>query len=309
MPRSNNINGSFSSYLIQGENNDQSKEPVGQWGTQDLKKVEVGKKEVVTKGSGFKTKSRKDRTIEALDQIRLTAKSDMVFLKVYNPVETDDFRGIGDSLAWKFNTNLTGKLTDRNKEVHKLGILQGELVDVQDKINDFKKKRSDILNVYNKVYSRFKRKWSKGHKIKIPTAEVGKKVEYQVVSSSSKVNKKKLREYLDKSDVGVLYKEHLNNKNERRLIKKKIAKAKKALSLINKQSISLYIQERRNCFEEQKKNISSLSKSYMNTDIANFKKLLNGRLGNVFKPAQPANEVNQENIESNNNKNQNKETK
>ncbi len=347
---SNNINGPSSSYPVQGGNNDQSKDPVGNWGTRNLKKVEVEKKEVVRTGSSFKAKSRKDRFIEAL--------SDKVALKKYKPLSEISNQGVKKSLG-EFSKNLKNKLKERDTKLETINLLMEKLSEAQNEVDKFKSERSDIVDFYNKVDSRFKRKWSQGDKIQIPTEKVGEKVEYLVNSPSSKVNKKELIEYLDKSKVGTLYTEHLSNKKKIEPLKKRIAEAKKELSLINKESISLYSQQRRAIFEAHNEEISKISKEVikglegyrqseanrinekllstinkaeyekakinlnnlhrdmdtkaywcnnhqdsavkaatncMNTDIANFKKLLDGRLGSDFKLAQPPYEFNKENL-------------
>ena len=271
MPGPNNINGPSSSHPIQVDNNNQSKEPEGNWGGRSTKNVEVGKKELVTKGSSFKPKSRKDRVIEALDQIRLPSKSNMGVTKIYYYLDDGDFKSIAESLGGGTSEALKNKLHERNAKSDDLEELIKQLNNLQEAVDDFKSNRSDILAVYSKVDSRYKRKWSQGDKIQIPTAKVGEKEEYQVVSSSSKANKRALREYLDNSDVGELYQEHLNNKVELGRLKAEVAEAKKELSLISKQAISLYIQERRETFKKQKDEISETSKEVIE-DIKNYGK-------------------------------------
>ena len=271
MPGPNNINGPSSSHPIQVDNNNQSKEPEGNWGARSIKNVEVGKKELVTKGSSFKPKSRKDRVIEALDQIRLPSKSNMGVTKKYYHLVEADYDGIAESLGGETSEALVNKLYERDAKSDVLKELMGQLNKLQGVVDGFKSNRSDILAVYSKVDSRYKRKWAQGDKIQIPTAEVGEKEEYQVVSSSSKANKRALRDYLDNSDVGALYQEHLNNKVELGRLKAEVAEAKKELSLISKQAISLYIQERRETFKEQKDEISETSKEVIE-DIKNYGK-------------------------------------
>ena len=274
MPESNHINGPSSTTSINSNNTEKDTTAVGRW---SYRKVEMWKKEstsALRRGTDFRPKSRKTKVIETLNQIKLPSWSEKGMFKKYHELNDDDIKGIDGSLGGRTSENLSGVLNDRNKKAEYLETLELKYEALTSKVEKFKIERSDIVDVYKKIDSRFKYKWSSGDTIWIPIPANKSGSEYQVTSNSSRVNKKKIRELLSNNGVEKIYNSHLEEKEKLENVKLEIASVKKELNAYNQNALGLYTQERRAAFDHHKIGLTKThAKVVSNLEDFRFKSL------------------------------------